>query len=146
MIWTLTIECIMGMGQSHECVRVVEMDSETSLLDLHNAIQDAVAFDQDHLFEFFGGRNWRNRKVVFVDNCDTENLFDIYSTITLEEVYPLPKGCKLIYHFDFGDDWFFEVKKSRKKPKEPEKGVQYPRVVESIGPNPEQYPVAGDWE
>lgn len=145
MIWTLTIECIVGMYQEHECVRVVEIDSEASLLDLHNAIQDAVDFDRDHLFEFFGGRNWRNHKVVFGDSYDAENIFDVYSSITLEEVYPLPKSCKLFYHFDFGDDWFFKIRKSRKKPKEPENGVQYPRVVESVGPNPEQYPRSGEW-
>ncbi len=145
MIWTLTIECIMGIYQRHKCVRVVEIDSEASLLDLHNAIQDAVDFDGDHLFEFFGGRNWRNRKVVFGDDYGAEDPFDTYSSITLEEVYPLPKSCKLIYHFDFGDDWYFEVKRSRKKPREPEDGVQYPRVVESVGPNPEQYPSSDEW-
>ena len=146
MIWTLTIECIMGMYQRHDCVRVIEIESEASLLDLHDAIQAAVNFDRDHLFEFFGGRNWRNRKVVFEDSYDTGDLFDTYASIPLEDVYPLPKGCKLHYHFDFGDDWFFEVKKSRKQPKEPEKGVQYPRVIESVGPDPEQYPGVGEWQ
>jgi len=115
MIWTLTIECIMGMYQQHDCVRVIEIESEASLLDLHDAIQAAVHFDRDHLFEFFGGRNWRNRKVVFEDSYDTGDLFDTYASIPLEDVYPLPKGCKLHYHFDFGDDWYFEVKKNRKK-------------------------------
>jgi len=145
MIWTLKVECIMGFYQQHECVRVIEIDSEDSLLDLHYAIQKAVDFDRDHLFEFFGGRNWRNRKVVFEDRYSTDDPFDVYASIALEDVYPLPKSCKLIYHFDFGDDWFFQIKKSRKKPRAPEKGVKYPRIVESIGPNPEQYPQAEDW-
>ncbi len=145
MIWTLTVKCIMGMYQKHKCARVIEIDSEASLLDLHYAIQDAVDFDNDHLFEFFGGRNWRNRKVVFEEDYDAEALFDTYASVTLEKVYPLPKGCKLIYHFDFGDDWYFGVSKSRKKPREPEAGVEYPRVVESVGPNPEQYPESDGW-
>lgn len=139
MIWTLRIECIWGMYLEEECIRIMEIDSKSSLLDLHEAIQDAVDFDRDHLFEFFGGRNQRNRKVVFENSFDWEASFDIYDSITLERVYPLPKSCKLYYHFDFGDDWYFEIKLTRNKPREPEAGVTYPRIIEAIGPNPPQY-------
>ncbi len=145
MIWTLTIECVMGMYLKHECIRKVEIDSEASLLDLHDVIQDAVNFDRDHPFAFFAGRNWRNRKVVFGAGDAVEDIFDTYASFTLERIYPLPKNCRLYYYFDFGDNWHFEIRKSRKKPREPENGVQYPRVVESIGPNPEQYPEVDDW-
>jgi hypothetical protein len=117
----------------------MEIDSQSSLLELHDAIQEAVDFDGDHLFEFFAGRNWRNRKLVFENSFDWEASFDIYDTITLEQVYPLPKSCKLYYHFDFGDDWYFEIKLSRKRPQEPEVDVTYPRIIEVIGPNPAQY-------
>jgi hypothetical protein len=137
------MECVRGRYWEEECVRTIEMDSGSSFVDLHDAIQDAVDFDRDHLFEFFAGRHYRNRKVVFHDSFDWEESFYTYSEITLEQVYPLPKSCRLYYHFDFGDDWYFEIRKSRKKPKEPEHDVQYPRVIEPIGPNPEQYP---SWE
>ncbi len=59
--------------------------------------------------------------------------------LTLEQVFPLPKNMKLYYHFDFGDDWRFEIRKARTKPKEPEARVKYPRVIESIGRNPREY-------
>jgi hypothetical protein len=59
--------------------------------------------------------------------------------MTLEQVFPLEKRLKLYYHFDFGDDWYFEITKARNKPKEPASGVQYPRVIERVGPNPRQY-------
>ena len=45
------------------------------------------------------------------------------------------------YLFDIGDDWRFEIRKSRRKPRQAENGVKYPRVIHSIGPNPLQYPV-----
>lgn len=143
MIWTLRVECIWGIHLENECVRVLEIESGSSLLGLHDAIQEAIGFDRDHLLEFFAGRNYRNRKLVFDEGFDWERSWDVYGQLTLEQVYPLPKSCKLYYHFDFGDDWYFEIRKSRKKPTEPEPGVEYPRVVESIGPNPEQY---GTWE
>jgi len=117
--------------------------TEISLLELFDFIQDTVAFNRDHLFEFFVGPNPRKRTLVFGENFEWKSSIDIYSETILEQVSPLPKSCKLYYHFDFGDDWYFEIRKSRKKPREPEKGIQYPRIVESIGPVPQQY---GNWE
>ncbi len=147
MIWTLRIECEWGRYLEEECVKEVELDSGTPLLELHEIIQDAVNFGNDHLFEFFAGRHARNRKVEFVAmdsyDWDWEANSNNYSKIALDQVYPLPKGCQLFYHFDFGDDWYFKIKKSRKKPRDPEPDVQYPQIVKSIGPNPSQY---GSWE
>jgi hypothetical protein len=136
MIVTLRVTCVPGF----ECLRVIEMDSGGSLLDLHEAIQDAVEFDRDHLFEFFVGRNYRNPKVVIASGVDIERRPSAYGRITLDKVFPLPEGLRLFYHFDFGDDWYFEIRKSRKRPSGPQPGVEYPRVVESRGANPEQYP------
>ena len=126
VIWTLRIECILGRWLEEECVREIEIDSESSLFDFHEAIQDAVGFDRDHLFKFHAGRNWRNRMVVFDDSFNWEDRFDSYESITLAQIYPLPKSCKLYYHFDFGDSWYFEIRKSRKKAREMEEGMVYP--------------------
>ena len=143
MIITLRVQCVWGMHLQEECVRVIEIEDSASLLDLHAAIQDSVGFDYDHLFEFFAGRNHRHRKLVFADGVDWEYEAEALDEVTLERVYPLPKSMKLYYHFDFGDDWHFEIRKSRKKPVQPEAGVKYPRVVERIGPDPQQY---GDYD
>ncbi|MCX5769533.1 MAG: hypothetical protein NTZ09_04575 [Candidatus Hydrogenedentes bacterium] len=141
MILTLKVTCVLGMYFPTDCIRVIEMDSEGSLLALHDAIQDAVGFDRDHLFEFIVGRNHRNRKVVFAeDAANWEEAVDVYAETTLAQIYPLPSDCRLFYHFDFGDDWYFEIRKLRKPPFEPVPGVRYPRVTDRIGPNPEQYP------
>ncbi len=179
MIWTLRVECVGGMYWEEECVRAIEIDSESSLFELGDAILDAIGFDREHLFEFFAGRNPRHRKVVYEedsdwersgeivtatdfeghiefltddsrensrnvdqDDSDSEDVEDTEEGDTLAQVYPLPKSCKLYYYYDFGDSWFFEIRKSRKKPTEPEEGVEYPRVVEEIGPSPQQY---GSW-
>ncbi len=139
MIITLRVECVWGMHLEEDCVRVIEIDERASLLGLHAAIQDSVAFDYDHLFEFFAGRNQRHRKLMFANFVDWEYQADALEEITLKQAYPLPKSCKLYYHFDFGDDWYFEIRKSRRKSVKPEAGAKYPRVVERIGPNPKQY-------
>ena len=146
---TLRVELVFSAWDSEDCVRVIEIREDDTLCSLHWAIQDAVGFDNDHLYEFFAGRHMTQRKVVYGD-CDPGDLppwvpdsdLEDYDTVRLTQVFPLPKSLKLYYLFDFGDSWTFQIRKSRKV-REPEPGVQYPRVVESIGPNPVQYPT---WE
>ena len=139
MIWTLRIECVAGRYLEDEWIRVVEMDSASTLCDLHELIQDAARFDRDHPFEFFAGRNHRHRAVTFDDATDGAEAWDDCEASTLEDIFPLPKNLKLFYHFDFGDDWKFEIRRTRAKPKEPEPRVKYPRVIEKIGPPLRQY-------
>lgn len=137
-IYTLTIELESGMYAEARWKRVIEIPETTDLYDLHLYIQKMIEFDNDHLFEFFVGRNWRNRKRVFGD--EDEFGFEERESLDtmLNQVYPLG-GMKLYYHFDFGDSWMFEIKKGRKK-KSVETEIDYPRVIASDGENPEQYP------
>ena len=139
MIWTLRIVCLWGWYLEDECIRTMEIDSKATLYDLHEAIQDAVDFDRDHPFEFYAGRNHKNRKLLFDEVSPRRGSTNVFSATTIDEVYPLPKGLRLFYHFDFGDNWYFGITRSRKKPTEAEAGVNYPRVIESVGPNPFQY-------
>ncbi len=138
MIWTFKIELLFGMNAEEACVRIIEIDSSSTLEALHYAIQDAVAFDDDHLYEFYLSRTERSGgRTSF--NDENETIYDL----TLEDVFPLEKGKKLYYLFDYGDEWLFKITKSGKKPHNPEKGVKYPAVIEKLGENPEQYPM---WE
>ena len=139
MIWTLRIECVQGPFLEEECVRIIEIDSSSSLLALHNVIQEAVDFDRDHLFEFFAARHERSRRLSFGHATDFDEDAEGLADTTLAEVFPLGKHLKLYYHFDFGDDWYFEIRKVRTKAHDPEAGVVYPRVVKAVGANPPQY-------
>ena len=58
---------------------------------------------------------------------------------------PTDIGLHRDYLFDFGDKWTFEVRKLRGS-KTPEAGVKYPRIIEAIGPNPQQYPIHEEYE
>jgi len=101
-------------------------------------IQDAVKFDNDHLYEFYISRTERSRDRIRFDDEDG----GIYST-TLESIYPLKKDRKLYYMFDYGDSWLFKIAKSRNSPQKPKQGINYPRIVSEKGNKPEQYPA---WE
>ena len=143
MIYTLSVKCAWGLYLTEPCVRVIEIRDNATLLDLHYAIQKAVEFDCDHMFEFFAGRNYRKRAIIFSEASEPECDAGVKDEISLQRIWPLPKSMNLFYRFDFGDDWKFQINKERAV-RPPEKGVRYPRVVRSTGPNPEQYPGA-DW-
>lgn len=101
----------------------------STLEDLHFAIQKAVNFDNDHLFDFYASRGERNRNRVEYHDLDTP----------LSEIFPLPPKHYLYYLFDYGDNWLFRISRTRKKPKEPRDDVEYPRVVKEQGEKPVQY-------
>ena len=141
-IWTLQVKLPQTQP---ECVWVIEIEPSATFLELHEAIQDAVSFDNDHLFEFFIGRHPGNRAYTIggEPNWDTFNPIRTYQNVRISKVWPLPTGMKLYYLFDFGDNWLFQIKKTRHKDKRIQPGIVYPRVIEARGKNPEQYP---DWE
>ena len=114
---------------------VLEVDSSTTLEELHVAIQDAVKFDDDHMFEFFIARTVRSSDRIHFDMEDG----DLDSTL-IADLLPLPKDRKLFYLFDYGDEWVFRVSTTRRQPFAPEKGIKYPRLIEEVGDRPEQYP------
>ena len=142
VIWTLRVK--LSQTQS-ECVWVIEIEPTATFLELHEAIQDAVGFDNDHLFEFFIGRHPGNRAYTIggEPKWDTLNPVRTYQNVRISSVWPFPTGMKLYYLFDFGDNWLFQINKTRHKDKLIQSGVVYPRVIEARGKNPEQYP---DWE
>ena len=142
VIWTLRVK--LPQAQS-ECVRVIEIKPNATFLELHEAIQGAVDFDNDHLFEFFIGRHSGNRAYTIggEPNGDTFNPVRIYRNVRISSVWPLPTGMNLYYLFDFGDNWLFQINKTRHKDKLIQPGIVYPRVIEARGKNPEQYP---DWD
>ena len=138
MIWTLTVELLFGTYAEEEWNGIIEIESSATLEDLHYAIIDAVNFANDHLYEFYISRTERSRDRL---RFDEEN-GAIYNR-TLESLYPLEKGRKLFYMFDYGDHWLFKITKSRKKPYDAKPDVEYPRLLKTVGRAPEQYPI---WE
>ena len=89
MIITIKIELESGGIRSifSECVRIIEIQANANLEDLHLAIQNAIDFENDHLYEFFISNTSRSREKLRFD--DENN--GIWSQ-TLEDIFPLKKG------------------------------------------------------
>ena len=139
MILTLNVRCVSGARLTESCLRVIEIDEDATLVDLHDAIQDAVHFGRDHPYGFFlahshrGNRDWLSKEEEWEDREAD------YMERRLGDLFPTGRK-RLHYLFDFGDQWTFEIRPERGR-KEPEPGMAYPRVVRSEGPDPVQYPI-----
>ena len=135
MILNIQIDLVFGMYAKEDWTGIIEIESSSTLEDLHYAIQKAVCFDNDHLYEFYISRTAHSRDKQRFDD-ENEKIF----TTVLDDIFPLPKKRKLFYMFDYGDSWLFQIKRNRNKPHEPIEGNEYPRLVKEIGEVPEQYP------
>ncbi|MCC4238409.1 plasmid pRiA4b ORF-3 family protein [Vibrio anguillarum] len=136
MIETLKIKLLSGpKANDWECM--VEVPNDYCLYDLHHVIQQAVGFDDDHLFEFAIGRTYLSPSTLIIE-CDDDEINE-----KIESILPKVKGKKLFYMFDYGDRWLFQISKSRKKSFEARPNIQYPRLTIEVGVKPEQYP---DWD
>lgn len=136
-IVTLEIDLSGRRGASRKWHRAIEMLESTSLYALHQAIQDVIGFDDDHMYEFYVGKRWNDREFEIGEPASPIDSVT-YESISLSGVFPLKKGRKLYYWFDFGDDWMFAIS-CRSEKKTPDKKAKYPRVVEKDGRNPRQY-------
>ena len=118
--------------------RKIELKATDTLEDLHDAIQDAIEWDNDHLYSFF------------MDNKFSKGDFDAEYTRPYEPegrntadkakvgMFGFSKGQKFAYLFDFGDNHRFEIEVVDFGTVD--KSKDYPVVFESKGKAPEQYP------
>ncbi|MDA8235151.1 MAG: plasmid pRiA4b ORF-3 family protein [Clostridia bacterium] len=117
--------------------RRIKLSSVHTLQHLHDAIQDAFDFHNDHLYAFFmDGKPWS--KDVYWDKKADEKPTADKAVIGKLGLVP---GKRLLYLFDFGDEWQFnvqleEVMDSKTVPIKAE-------VIDKKGDSPEQYP---SWE
>lgn len=113
--------------------RKIALSYKHTLEDLHNAVQEAFDFDNDHLYSFFMDAKRYSKHAYHSPMCD-DGPFTNEVTIGELELY---EGQKILYFFDYGDSWEFEVQlleinKDEIPPREP-------MIIETKGEAPRQY-------
>jgi len=125
--------------RAREVTRVVEFTEEHTLHDVHRVIQRELALDDDHPYSFF--LNNRAFDLAFeYGGPFVQALHD--ATETQLDALPLEANKRFLYVFDFGDELRHEVRVVGTG--EVDTDTQYPRVTESIGDPPPQYPFLED--
>jgi len=120
--------------------RLLAVPSNYSLYKFANVIIDSFDFDFDHCFGFFD-----NLKNIF-DSIEGYELFADIGEETdfksvkknkIEKVFESPKK-KMCFIFDYGDDWRFITEFI--KDEQVEDLNKFPKILETFGKSPEQYP------
>jgi Plasmid pRiA4b ORF-3-like protein len=125
----------LKVSLAHNLYRIIKIGGNDTFDYLHDAIQDAFDFGNDHLYAFFmDGKRWsRKREVYWSPDADGE----VFTTEVVIGSAGLIEGKKFLYLFDFGDSWEFSINVVSIKPEEKEPNEA--EIIESVGENPSQY-------
>ena len=113
--------------------RRIAIPADLNLDSLSGSILDAFDFDSDHLYEF----SYKDRFGIkaTVNHPYTEE------PPSTDEVcigdLPLKPGDNMVFRFDFGDNWKFQVLLEQIDP--PNAKIKKPKMLESHGRAPKQY-------
>jgi hypothetical protein len=135
--------------------RTIAARNDQTLVDLHGALQAAFEWDDDHLFSFWlGGKFWARDGTQYTHPFALES--DPFAGWDLPIAKPgrksaeqrldrlrLTKGQRIAYLFDFGDEWRVRLTLRQITADD---GGGYPRLLESVGDAPPQYPDYADEE
>lgn len=129
--------------------RDIEIESSKSLYKLAEAIIASFGFDFDHAFGFYSGLTPRKmydarpRYELFADMDEADpGILGVKKT-KVAQAFP-EVGHKMLFLFDYGDEWLFRVSVKGQCTKLPK--TRYPRLVASKGEAPEQYPDPDDYD
>ncbi|WP_399538164.1 plasmid pRiA4b ORF-3 family protein, partial [uncultured Paenibacillus sp.] len=116
--------------------RKIELSHNHSLYDLHIAIQDAFDFGNDHLYAFYIGGSERTGNPIYCPEAAEGKADTLFVKVSDVSLYI---GASMLYLFDFGDEWRFDVELVHIEEDAPL--PLKPTIVESKGEAPEQYPL-----
>lgn len=155
-LYTLQVSILRGpmteaFMRDHPVVtRTIEICGDQTLNQLHRAIFEAYdRWDDCHLSEFHFGPKPRDRhaeRYVLPFIHDDPDEYDEQpaagsTTQTRLGRLGLEVGSVFWYWYDFGDDWYHEIRVLAVG--EAESGERYPRVAARVGDSPPQYV---DWD
>jgi hypothetical protein len=131
--------------------RKIALRGNQTLDDLHEAIFDAFDRDDEHLYSFYfprPGKKFSRRTIreAVEYQCPFDEMEDPSRNAAKTRLASLPLKPKTVFYylFDFGDEWWHEITVEEADAKE-EPG-HYPRMVDSRGKSPPQYPGDEDEE
>lgn len=124
---------VFKVSLANDLWRRIKISADDTLLQLHNAIQTAYEFADDHLYSFFtDGEVWSDEYF----SCPSDYRGPKVDEVRIGEL-ELKEGQSMLYLFDYGDEWRFqvtleEIRQEETKPSEPV-------IIEKQGESPPQY-------
>ncbi|HEX9524310.1 MAG TPA: hypothetical protein VF949_15130 [Reyranella sp.] len=134
--------CLFRASLKAKLYREIEIDSSGSLAGLAEAIVGAFDFDFDHAFGFYSKLTGRYHESpeqyeLFADMEDSDSDAGSVERTKISQAFATI-GKKMLFVFDYGDEWRFQVQLTALGEKMPK--TRYPRMVAAMGEAPSQYP------
>ncbi len=139
-----TYTFIIDAGDDYQAV--IAISGNINLYGLAEHIIDTIGFDFDHAFGFYDNlkRPYESKeKYTLFADMEEENEGELSVQKTLIEDVFVP-GRKMIFLFDYGDDWYFLLTCKNVEPTESKRKVR--KIVLETGNPPIQYPDYDDEE
>lgn len=126
-------------GDGYEAV--VFISGSINLYGLAEHIIDTIGFDFDHAFGFYDNRRdpFKSSEfyTLFADMEDVEDDGEPGVNRTfIEEVFK--KGKRMLFLFDYGDEWHFDLTCTNVEPAETKRKVR--KILSESGQAPVQHP------
>lgn len=127
----ITGNCIFKVMLHNNCWRKLRLPLSVSLENLHDFIQYAFDFDDDHLYSFFmDGKKFS--KHAYNSRMDFTGPYAHQTSLNQLSLF---EGQKFLYLFDFGDEWEFYITIEAIQEGNEEKES----IIEMKGESPDQY-------
>jgi len=135
---------IFTISDGDDYLAEIAISGSINLYGLAEHIIDTIGFDFDHAFGFYDNliNPYRSSEVytLFNDMEDSEDDDPGVQKTFIQEVFEPKK--KMIFLFDYGDDWQFLITCTAIQPRSDKKKIR--QVLSTKGPQPEQYPEPDD--
>lgn len=118
----------------------VAVRSEQHLTALHDAIQEAFGWLDDHLYSFWLDNTFWGDRESEITSPVVPDEAPRTADLPIAEL-DLQPGRQIAYLFDFGDEWRVRLTLTAAQPGD---GGRYPRVLVRTGQAPPQYPALDD--
>lgn len=92
-------------GKGRDVYRNIEICGDETLDQLCRIILDAFDFIDEHLYEFCMDNRQYGKDVYYATSMEQDPSTDI----ALDKI-GLYNGQKFLLHYDFGDDWMFNIR------------------------------------
>ncbi|MBF0618751.1 MAG: hypothetical protein HQL19_01155 [Candidatus Omnitrophica bacterium] len=143
------VRMLQHPSEGVDVVRTIAVSSYRSLYHLAEAVIKSVGFKLDHCFAFYGDMDAK-------PSSKQSEIYELFVDIGEEASGPHAKGVKnvqigaafsavgkkMLFRFDYGDDWRFSVELKDIRAIEP--GQRLPIILKRVGKAPKQYPPCKD--
>ncbi len=136
----VTISDFLGVKSNGQIYRVISIPTSYKLDKLALAVLDSFDFEMDHMYGFYDNlNNWsRSEEFYIMEEDDAYDFTGYVTKTTIGEAFEVPKK-KMLFLFDYGDEWRFSIELQRVELIEGKTKLAA-KVIESKGEAPEQYP------